>query len=311
MLRNVTASSSSETHAIIRPNGRTASPSLGIAKSTVSKGRNEFRAQMPLREIHVRPQVRQHFKQDHIDDLAASIQAHGILQPLLVRRVPGGYELVAGERRLRAAQRLGLTHVPVTVRHIPDEMIEDVQVVENLHRQELNEIEKTEALLRLYARQVLECTPQEAIRALRSMRRRIEDPTWAERIKATDEFFRSKNLNWQSFASSNLVNLGYPEDVKDLVRYHGMDISKAKILVRVKDEALRIMLGNEAVEKNLSVRELEAQINRHLDRPGRGSGLRARAVNMESIGLEIMTLPATRRRAALAHFEALRAILGN
>ena len=90
MLRNVTASSSSETHAIIRPNGRTASPSLGIAKSTVSKGRNEFRAQMPLREIHVRPQVRQHFKQDHIDDLAASIQAHGILQPLLVRRVPGG-----------------------------------------------------------------------------------------------------------------------------------------------------------------------------------------------------------------------------
>ena len=94
-------------------------------------------------------QPRQVFPQATIDELAESIRQKGILQPLLVRRITGGYELIAGERRLRAAQQLGMDHVPVTIRDCADGEMLELALVENIQRENLNPLEEARAYRRL------------------------------------------------------------------------------------------------------------------------------------------------------------------
>jgi ParB family chromosome partitioning protein len=84
-----------------------------------------------------------------LDELAQSIKSNGVLQPILVRRVDDRFEIVAGERRWRAAQRAGLLKVPVTVREVPDDKLLEVALVENIQRENLNPIEEAQAYKRL------------------------------------------------------------------------------------------------------------------------------------------------------------------
>ena len=85
-------------------------------------------------------QPRTSMDETKIDELARSIRAHGIIQPIVVRRVEGGYEIVAGERRWRASQRAGLLKVPVVVRDVPDDKLLAAALIENIHREDLNPI---------------------------------------------------------------------------------------------------------------------------------------------------------------------------
>src|SRR4028119_1324154 len=97
-------------------------------------------------------QPRRYFDPDKLEQLVLSIKEHGILEPLLVRPRPGGEdELVAGERRYRAAQKLGLAEVPVVIRKLTDEEALALALIENLHREDLNPVEETEAILQLLA----------------------------------------------------------------------------------------------------------------------------------------------------------------
>lgn len=109
--------------------------------------------QVKLKSIHLpREQPRKYFDSQAQNELIASVQQHGILQPLLVRPLSrGSYELVAGERRLRAAQEVGLTQVPVVVQDLSDEQAFQLALIENLQREDLNPIEETEGILRLLA----------------------------------------------------------------------------------------------------------------------------------------------------------------
>ena len=86
---------------------------------------------------------------ERIDELARSIKANGIIQPIVVRKVEQGYEIIAGERRWRAAQRAGLLKVPVVVRDIPDDRLLAVALIENIQREDLNPIEEAVAYRRL------------------------------------------------------------------------------------------------------------------------------------------------------------------
>ncbi len=106
---------------------------------------------VPVEAIAPNPaQPRRHFDEESLDSLAASIRRHGLLQPLLVRRLPHGYELIAGERRWRAAQRAGLTEVPVVVRdaEAPPQRLE-LALIENLQREDLTPLEEAEAYRQL------------------------------------------------------------------------------------------------------------------------------------------------------------------
>jgi len=106
--------------------------------------------QVPLSELRVSAlQPRKRFDEAAIAELAASIAEKGVLQPLLVRRSNGGYEIVAGERRFRAAERAGLTTVPVLVRDLSDRQTLEIAIVENLQREDLDDLEEAEAFKQL------------------------------------------------------------------------------------------------------------------------------------------------------------------
>jgi ParB family transcriptional regulator, chromosome partitioning protein len=106
--------------------------------------------QVPVGELRVSPlQPRRYFDEEGLSELAASIAEKGVVQPLIARAVDGDLEIVAGERRYRAAQRAGLTSVPVIVRSLTDRQTLEVAIVENLQREDLNPIEEARAFKRL------------------------------------------------------------------------------------------------------------------------------------------------------------------
>src|SRR5229473_1469802 len=94
-------------------------------------------------------QPRTHFREEALAELAQSIQASGIIQPVVLRRVGGRYQLLAGERRWRAAQRAGLSRVPAVIREVTDEAALEITLVENIQREDLNPIEEARAYERL------------------------------------------------------------------------------------------------------------------------------------------------------------------
>ena len=96
-----------------------------------------------------RYQPRTTFSQEELDRLTQSIEQQGVLQPLLIRNIDGSYELIAGERRLRAAKKADLTHVPVILKDLTDEQVLEVSIIENIQRQNLNVLEEAEAYYRL------------------------------------------------------------------------------------------------------------------------------------------------------------------
>lgn len=106
--------------------------------------------EIPLAEIRPSPfQPRKRFEDKRLDELTASIRSQGILSPVIVRQVPGGYELVAGERRVRAAERAGLERVPAVVREVSNAGMLEVALIENLQREDLNPIEEADVYRRL------------------------------------------------------------------------------------------------------------------------------------------------------------------
>ena len=108
---------------------------------------------IPIDDVVPNPdQPRRHFDDEALDSLAASVARHGLLQPLVVRRTGGSYELIAGERRLRAARRAGLTEVPIVVREGPSEHRLELALIENIQRENLTPLEEAEAYQQLIGR---------------------------------------------------------------------------------------------------------------------------------------------------------------
>src|SRR5438034_7171084 len=106
---------------------------------------------VPLRDVHPNPdQPRKHFDEEKLGELAASIKAHGLLQPIVVRPTPAGLEIVAGERRFRAAQLAGLDRLPALVREVEDPL--ELALIENLQREDLSPLEEADGLADLIAR---------------------------------------------------------------------------------------------------------------------------------------------------------------
>ena len=106
---------------------------------------------VPVSDVHPNPdQPRKHFDEEKIGELAASIKLHGLLQPIVVRRTEAGFELIAGERRYRAAQRAGVERLPALVREVDDAL--ELALIENLQREDLSPLEESEGLAALIAR---------------------------------------------------------------------------------------------------------------------------------------------------------------
>ena len=217
--------------------------------------------------IHLPPQQpRRYFDPDKLEQLVLSIKEHGILEPLLVRPRPGDeYELVAGERRYRAAQKLGLTEVPVVIRKLTDEEALALSLIENLHREDLNPVEETEGILQLLSLK-LNMAVEETISLIYRMQNEAkgkvtQNVLGSQSGEEVKSLFDSLGLmSWESFASSRLPLLKLPTEVLDALRRGEIEYTKATAIARVKDVSARRALLLAAIEEKLSLTQIAERI---------------------------------------------------
>jgi len=182
-------------------------------------------------------QPRTRMDEGSLKELAASIQAQGIMQPILVRPINGGYEIIAGERRWRACRMAGMTEVPTLVREIPDEAAAAMSLIENIQRENLNPLEEAMGLQRLV------------------------DEFAMTHQQAADAVGRSRP------AASNLLRLlQLAAPVQELLLEGKLDMGHARALLSLEG-AEQIQVGNRVAHKGLSVRETERLVQALLNPP--------------------------------------------
>lgn len=223
---------------------------------------------VPISAIHLpASQPRRYFDPQKLDQLAASIKEHGILENLLVRPLArqGQYELIAGERRYRAAQKIGLTEVPVTIRDLTDIQALEIALIENLQREDLNPVEETEGILHLLAVK-LELEVQEIPPILYRMQNEAKGKitqnvlgnSTGQVIQAV--FQELGLLSWESFTSSRLPLLNMPPEILEALRQGKIAYTKAQAIGRLKHQQQREVLLEEAIAQNLSLNEIKQKI---------------------------------------------------
>ncbi len=201
-----------------------------------------------------RYQPRADMRNESLEDLAASIKAQGVVQPIVVRPLeglsPGGsqrYEIIAGERRWRAAQLAGLARIPAIIRHIPDEAAIAVALIENIQRENLNAVEEARALERLISEFGL--THQQAADAVGRSRAGV----------------------------SNLLRLlELAPEVCEMLEQRALEMGHARALLALSQRRQQIEVATLVVKKGLSVRDTESLVRR-LQAPSSGSGREAPA----------------------------------
>ncbi len=226
---------------------------------------------LPVEAIERNPnQPRKRFEEAKLEELAASIRAHGIVEPILVRKEGGRYRIVAGERRWRAAQRAGLREVPAVVREASEREAFELALVENLQRADLNAIEEAEAY------EVL-----------------------IEEHRLTQEQIAERVGKDRSSVANALRLLRLPEDVRDLVRGGQLDMGHARALLSLEDADAIRKTAQRAVREGLSVRATEALVRllgmkgkKRAAAPGETPGIRALATRLQRrLGARVRVVP--------------------
>jgi ParB family chromosome partitioning protein len=242
---------------------RKARPAIGSRLSGLVEGVDSLTqpasTTLPLSKL--RPgqfQPRTHFAQDALDELSRSVREQGVLQPLLVRPLSGGmFEIVAGERRWRAAGQVGLNEVPVLIRTLSDTEARMAAAVENLQREDLNVIEEVRARLQVAAA-ILEVPEKEVVARMFALDRHPDaEPGQVERLDSA--FGALGGETWHSFIRNRAAVLNLPEDVQNAVR-EGLDYRKALIIGRVGEASERASLIVQARE-GATVQTLRAMVS--------------------------------------------------
>lgn len=218
---------------------------LGKGLGALLKNREITPAKDQVQEIAAdeiranRYQPRQNFDEAALEDLSESIRQYGILQPLIVRRLPEkGYELIAGERRLRAARKAGLEKVPALVREYNDAEISEIALIENIQRENLNIIEEAEAYAFLM-----------------------------QNFQLTQEMLAKKVGRSRPYIANSLRLLELAEPVQDKLIAGELLMGQARPLLALKDEALQVKASEHILAEHLSSRQAEELVRCLLDNP--------------------------------------------
>ena len=179
-------------------------------------------------------QPREEFNQEHIEELAQSIKEKGVIQPLLVRRRGDNYELIAGERRLRACNLLGLKEIPLIVKEVDDRDSLEYALIENIQRESLNPIEEAHAYQHLIGK--FQVTQEKISEAMGKARTTI---------------------------ANTLRLLKLPHEIQEELKKERISFGHARALLEVEDENAQRRLAQEVISRGLSVRELESLIKTH------------------------------------------------
>ncbi|WP_339245580.1 ParB/RepB/Spo0J family partition protein [Paenibacillus sp. FSL R10-2796] len=193
--------------------------------------------EIPLAQLRANPyQPRKDFNEEAIQELAESIRQHGVIQPIIVRSVLKGYEIIAGERRFRASQYCGKPTIPAVVRNLSDQQVMEIALIENLQRENLNAMEIAVAYQGLM-----------------------------DQFSLTQEELSLKVGKSRSHIANFLRLLTLPEEVKEYVSRGTMSMGHARAIVALKDPEVIKQLAEQCVEQQWSVRELEETV-KNLDR---------------------------------------------
>jgi ParB family transcriptional regulator, chromosome partitioning protein len=214
-------------------------PSSGAATAQPEAPRGGA-IELPVDEIVANPyQPRVHFDDEAIQELAASIRATGVLQPVLVRRNPaaGGYQLVAGERRLRASVLAGLNKIPVIVKDVADREMMELSLVENIQRENLNPIEEARAY-------------QTLVKELGLTHDQVSERVGKQRVSITN----------------SMRLLGLPDEVQEMVSRETLSAGHARALLAIDKAGDQLAAARYVQSKGFSVRRTEAFVRRKLRR---------------------------------------------
>jgi ParB family chromosome partitioning protein len=206
---------------------------LGKGLSALLKDR-ESSTDSDQRELDIdmlepnRFQPRQVFSEAKLEELAQSIRAHGFIQPIVVRRIGERYQIIAGERRWRAAQRLGLSRVPVAIKSVSDESLLEVSLIENIQRENLNPIEEASAYLRL-----------------------------SQEFRLTQEEVAQRTGKDRSTVTNFLRLLKLPREVQQMVLEGLLSMGHARAILGAEGGQEQLALAERAIENGWSVRQVE------------------------------------------------------
>jgi ParB family chromosome partitioning protein len=191
--------------------------------------------EIPLSQLRPNPyQPRKTFDEESIQELAASIKEHGVIQPIIVRTVLKGYEIIAGERRFRASQLSGQATIPAVVKKFSDQQVMEIALIENIQREDLNAIELAQAYQSL-----------------------------AEQFSLTQEELAMKVGKSRSHVANFLRLLQLPEEIKKYVSRGTLSMGHARAIVGVKNDKLKKEFAELTIREQWSVRELEEAIQKH------------------------------------------------
>ena len=210
-------------------------PALGKGISALMKQRtasDQGAQEAPVDRLTAnRYQPRFEFNQEALDELTQSIKTHGIIEPIVTRQVGQRYEIIAGERRWRAAKKAGLLTVPIVVKDIPDNRLLEYALVENIQREELNAIEEAKAYWNL-----------------------------GNLLKHTQEQVADLVGKSRSQVTNTLRLLKLPKNVQIMIAKKLLSIGHAKVILGLDNPRNQELVAQEVLDKNLSVRALEVRV---------------------------------------------------
>jgi ParB family chromosome partitioning protein len=188
-------------------------------------------------------QPRTQFVESPLDDLVESIRQHGIIQPLIVRLVEGKFELIAGERRWRASRKLGLATVPIIEREASDRDVLEMALIENLQREDLNPMEEAAGYVRL-----------------------------AEEFSLKQDEIAARVGKSRASVANAMRLLGLHSDVQMLVAQGRLTVGHAKAVLAIKDQDTQLLIADQIIRRQLTVRATEKLTQSHLAEQTQGVG---------------------------------------
>ena len=200
-----------------------------VEEKIISETKNEEIQNIKLDELRSNPyQPRKNFDEEALQELANSIKEHGVFQPIIVKKSIKGYEIIAGERRVKASKLAGLTEIPAIVRDFNDTQMMEIALLENLQREDLNAIEEASAYKKL--QETLALTQEELANRLGKSRSHI----------------------------TNMIGLlSLPQSIQDYIIQDKISMGHARVLSKLEDVNQQEALAQKVINEGLSVRELE------------------------------------------------------
>jgi len=224
-----------------------------IEEKIIEDASKEEIVEIPLKDLRSNPyQPRKNFDEDALKELSASIKEHGVFQPIIAKKSIKGYEIIAGERRVKASIMAGLEKIPAIIRDFSDQDMMEIALLENLQRENLNALEEAMAYKKLL-----------------------------DELSLTQDALAKRLGKSRSHITNMLGILSLPEEVKDKIVEGKISMGHARVLSKMEDTEEIKNLANKIVKEGLSVREIENIVQDDKKYTKKNVQVRTRSVNSE------------------------------